>query len=132
MTDLSSNGRVASPTLHVTILFTICVFFAILLMSFIFKVEVVARGQGRVVPITRVQVIQPEFSGRIAAIHVQNGMTVGKGDILIELDRTDATAELGKVQAEQVRLTIEKARIDAMFAALALVPQSEDFLATAQ
>lgn len=132
MTDLPSNWRVASPTLHVTILFTISVFLAILVMSFIFKVEVVARGQGRVVPISRVQVIQPEFSGRIAAIHVQNGVTVAKGDILIELDPTEATAELGKVQAEQVRLTIERARIDAMVAALALEPQSEDFIATAR
>lgn len=132
MTDLPPSERVASPTLHVTILFTIGVFIAILVMSFIFKVEVVARGQGRVVPISRVQVIQPEFSGRIAAIHVQNGMTVAKGDLLIELDPTEATAELGKVQSEQVRLTIENARIDAMVAALALAPASEDFLATAQ
>lgn len=131
MTDLSPNGRVASPTLHVTILFTIGVFIAILVMSFIFKVEVVARGQGRVVPISRVQVIQPEFSGRIAAIHVQNGMTVAKGDLLIGLDPTEATAELGKVQSEQVRLTIESARIDAMVAAFALEPASEDFLAAA-
>lgn len=132
MTDLLPRERVASPTLHVTILFTIGVFIAILVMSFIFKVEVVARGQGRVVPISRVQVIQPEFSGRIAAIHVQNGMTVAKGDILIELDPTEATVELGKVQSEQVLLTIESARIDAMIAALALEPGSEDFLAAAQ
>lgn len=132
MTDLLPRERVASPTLHVTILFTIGVFIAILVMSFIFTVEVVARGQGRVVPISRVQVIQPEFSGRIAAIHVLNGMTVAKGDLLIELDPTEATAELGKVQSEQVRLTIECARIDAMLAALGLVSASKDFLTTAQ
>lgn len=132
MTDLLPRGRVASPTLHVTILFTIGVFIAILIMSFIFTVEVVARGQGRVVPISRVQVIQPEFSGRIAAIHVQNGMTVAEGDLLIELDPTEASAELGKVQSEQIRLTIEGARIEAMIAALALAPASEDFLSTAQ
>jgi hemolysin D len=132
MTDLLPRERVASATLHATILFTIGVFIAILVMSFIFTVEVVARGQGRVVPISRVQVIQPEFSGRIAAIRVQNGMTVAKGDLLIELDPTEATAELGKVQSEQVRLTIESARIDAIVTALALAPASEDFLATAR
>ncbi len=132
MTDLLQRERVASPTLHVTILFTIGVFIAIVVMSFIFTVEVVARGQGRLVPISRVQVIQPEFSGRIAAIHVQNGMTVAKGDVLIELDPTEARAELGKVQSEQVRLTIESVRIDAMVAALALAPATKDFLSTAQ
>lgn len=132
MTDFPSSERVASQTLHITIIFTIGVFIAILVMSFIFKVEVVARGQGRVVPISRVQVIQPEFSGRIVAIHVQNGMTVAKGDILIDFDPTEAQAELGKVQSEQTHLRIEGARIDAMVAGLELEPSSEDFLTKAQ
>ena len=128
MTGFAQRVRVGSPTLHVTIFFTIGVFLAILVMSFVFKVEVVARGQGRVVPISRVQTIQPEFSGRIAAIAVQNGMTVAKGDILIKLDPTEAAAELGKVQAEQVRLTIEGARIDATVASLKLAPDAANFL----
>lgn len=110
--------RVASPTLHVTILFTISVFFIVIIMSVIFTVEVVARGQGRVVPISRVQVVQPEFSGRIKAIHVKNGMAVTQGDLLIELDKTEAAAALAKVQAEQDRLLIESARIDAVLSAL--------------
>jgi hemolysin D len=132
MTGLPPSGRVASPTLHGTILFTIGVFVAVLVMSFIFKVEVVARGQGRVVPISRVQTIQPEYPGRISAILVQNGMTVEKGDILVKLDPTEATAELGKVQAEQVRLTIEGARIGAMVTALGLPPESADFFVRAR
>ena len=126
------SERVASPTLHMTVIFMIAVFSSLLVMSFIFKVEVVARGQGRVVPISRVQVIQPEFSGRIAAIHVQNGMAVAKGDLLIEFDPTEAKAELGKVRAEQDRLKIEAARIDAMVAALELPVEAEDFLVEAR
>jgi hemolysin D len=128
MTDILQSERVASPTLHATILFSIAVFIAVLVMSFIFKVEVVARGQGRVIPISRVQVVQPEFPGRIAAIHVRNGMTVEKGDVLIEFDPTEATAELGKVQAEQERLKIEAARIVAMVTALGNGPDASGFL----
>jgi hemolysin D len=128
MTDILQSERVASPTLHATILFSIAVFIAVLVMSFVFKVEVVARGQGRVIPISRVQVVQPEFPGRIAAIHVRNGMTVEKGDVLIEFDPTEATAELGKVQAEQERLTIEAARIVAMVTALGNGPDASGFL----
>ena len=63
MTDASdpiAPERVASPTVHVTILFTIAVFVAVIVLSFVFRVEVVARGEGRVVPISRVQVVQPE------------------------------------------------------------------------
>lgn len=132
MTDRTESDRVASPTLHVTVFFTVSVFITVLIMSFVFKVEVVARGQGRVVPISRVQVIQPEFSGRIAGIRVQNGSSVKKGDLLIELDPTEAAAELGKVQAERDRLTIEAARISTMVFVLGLVPDSTEFLALAR
>ena len=109
---------IKSPTLHATILFTIFVFVALLVMSVVFKVEVVARGQGKVVPITRVQVVQPEFDGKITAINVSNGSAVVKGQVLIELDTTDALAEVNTIQAEQERLAIEDARVGVLVAAL--------------
>lgn len=120
MTGYPEPMKITSPTLHATILFTIIVFFALLVMSFLFRVEVVARGDGRVVPIGRVQVVQPEFAGRIAAIHVRNGMAVAKGDILIKLDPTDAMSDLGTIRAERDRLLIELARITAMVQTLGL------------
>lgn len=110
--------QVASPTLHATILVTISAFLALLAMSILFEVEIVARGEGRVVPIGRVQVVQPEFSGRIVAIHARNGASVEKGDILIELDPTVALSELGTIRAERDRLSIELARLAAMVQAL--------------
>lgn len=118
MSGRGTPFNVASPTLHASILFTIFAFAAILVMSVIFKVEVVAQGQGRVVPVGRVQIVQPEFDGRIAAIHVRNGAAVSAGDVLIELDPTDAIAELGTITAEQARLRIEMARLVAMVSAL--------------
>lgn len=111
MSASSPPMSVKSPTLHATIWFTILVFAAILVMACIFKVEIVARGQGKVVPIGRVQVIQPEFDGKVTAIHVQNGDHVAQGDVLIELDATDTEAELNTIIAEQERLEIERARI---------------------
>lgn len=120
--------KITSPTLHATIIFTITVFVVIIMMSFIFKVEVVARGTGRVIPLSRVQVVQPEFSGKISAIHVRNGDQVEAGDLLIELDSTDANAELAKITAEQARLEIESARIDAMTDALLQDISVSDFV----
>jgi len=114
MSNSAGPMRVTSPTLHATILFTIAVFLIVLAMAFIFKIEVVARGQGRVVPIDRVQVIQPEYSGRIEAIHIRNGSQVERGDILVELDPTNAMAELQTITEERDRLVIENARIDAL------------------
>lgn len=118
MTGLPEPMKISSPTLHVTIMFTLLVFAALLTMSFILKVEVVARGQGRVVPIGRIQIVQPEFAGRISTIEVQNGQTVEAGDVLISLDQTDAQASLSAIIAEQQRLSIEAARIAATTAIL--------------
>jgi len=126
MTLAPDPMRLTSPTLHITILATVTVFAVILVMSFVFRIEVVARGQGRVVPLSRVQVVQPEFPGRITAIHVQNGMSVTKGQILLEFDTTDAIAELGTIRAELDRLHIENARLDAMVGALENEVFSED------
>ncbi len=118
---------VASPTLHVTVLFSIAVFITTVAMSFFFRVEVVARGEGRIIPVTRVQVVQPEFQGRIVAIRVRNGTSVEKGEVLIEMDSTEAIAQLGTIKAEQDRLRIETARIDAMVGALRTSPSHPEF-----
>jgi hemolysin D len=113
--------------LHVTVLFSIAIFVTTVAMSFVFRVEVVARGEGRVIPVTRVQVVQPEFQGRIVAIRVRNGMSVEKGEVLIEMDSTEAIAQLGTIKAEQDRLRIETARIDAMVEALGISPSHPEF-----
>jgi len=112
MTPRRKQVKITSPTLHATILLMISVFLGILIMSFVFRVEVVSRGQGRVLPVGRVQVVQPEFSGRIIAIRVRNGDRVAGNDVLVELDPTDDLAELGAIVAERDRLRIEAARIE--------------------
>ncbi len=114
MTGPKRQMGLSSPTLHLTVLFSIAVFVSILVISIYFRIEVVARGKGRVVPISRVQVVQPEFSGRLNAINVRNGMFVRKGQVLIELDATDAKVQLATIASETDRLRIEMARIDAM------------------
>jgi hemolysin D len=110
--------RITSPTLHATIVLSIGVFVTVLVISFVFEVEVVARGKGRVVPMSRVQVVQPEYSGRITAIHVRNGASVAEGEVLVELDPTDAISELGTIEVERDRLHIEMARVEAMLDAM--------------
>ena len=120
--------------MHATIGFTISVFIAIIIMAVVFKVEVVATGLGKVVPTSRVQLVQPEFGGQVTAIHVRNGDTVSAGDILIELNQTDAVAELETLTAEMDRLRIEGARLGRMLDALGSEdddPQTMTFAAPA-
>ncbi|MCV3272031.1 HlyD family type I secretion periplasmic adaptor subunit [Roseobacter sinensis] len=109
---------VGSPTLHATVLFTLSVFVAILVMSYALKVEIVAKGTGKIVPLGRVQVVQPEFAGQLAAIHVRDGMRVARGAVVIELDPTNAQSALNTLRAEEERLQIERRRIETVLAAL--------------
>lgn len=131
MAVYSEPMKITSPTLHATIWFTMLVFVVIIVLSFVFRVEVVARGEGRVVPISRVQVVQPEFSGPITAINVRNGSAVAQGDVLIELDQTEALAHWGTIRAETERLQIEMARIEANVGALRLDMTDPNFAETA-
>lgn len=120
MNHRSVSQKVGSPTLHASIAFTVAVFLAILVMSYVFKVEIVAKGIGKVVPLERVQVVQPEFGGQLRAIHVRDGMRVAKGDIVIELDPTNAQSTLSTLTAEEARLEIERLRIQTVISVLAL------------
>ncbi len=119
MTISSARPRVGSPTLHATIVFTISVFVAVLVMAYLFKVEIVAKGIGKVVPLGRVQIVQPEFGGQITAIRVRDGQHVTKGEVVITLDPTNARAALNTLEAERDRLKIERLRIETVLDALA-------------
>lgn len=118
MNEQHSTQRVASPTLHATILCSISLFVAVLIASCLFRIEIVAKGIGKVVPLGRVQIVQPEFNGQISEIHVRDGVRVASGEVLIELDDTDARSALNTLSAEQVRLEHESARISTVLASL--------------
>lgn len=107
-----------SPTFQATIAVALISFVTLLTMSFVFKVEVVAVGQGRVVPLTRVQILQPEFDGKITAIHVKSGTEVTQGDVLIEFDQTETQAEVNRIEEEIYRLQTEANRIATLEGAL--------------
>lgn len=111
MTLQNETRQIVSPTLHATIFFSVFIFWSIVAASFFFKVEIVSTGTGKVVPIGRVQLVQPEFGGQIKAIHVRDGKLVQKGDILVELDGTRSQATVNALQAERDRLQVELFRI---------------------
>ena len=106
------GSRVVSPTYHLTVIFSISVFVSIVVMSYLFQIEIVAQGIGKVIPIGRVQIIQSESGGQIQKIFVRDGSLVTKGDVLIALDSTNAQAEVNTLQDEISRLEIELYRIE--------------------
>lgn len=112
--EFHESRRVVSPTYHFTVIFSICVFISILVMSYLFEIEIVAQGVGKVVPTGQVQVVQPEFGGQIEEIRVRDGIAVEKGDVLLSLDPTNAQAEVNTLKDEIARLEVELLRINTL------------------
>jgi hemolysin D len=108
-----------SPGLRYLML-VLCSLFAIaLIWSFIGKVDVVAVASGKTLPIANVKVIQPMEIGVVRTIHVRNGQSVRKGQLLIELDNTMAGADEAQATRGLLSARIARARNDALLAHLA-------------
>jgi hemolysin D len=63
----------------------------------VFKTTIYAKGPGVVVAVGNSQVIESQVQNNVSAIRVQEGQHVKAGDILIELNPTDALAKRGLV-----------------------------------
>ena len=87
-----------SPTVRLTAWSLVILVLTAAVGSYLAKTEIVARGQGRVVPITRVQAVQPQVAGKIIKIVAHEGQTEA-GDILVEMDKTDVRSELERIQS---------------------------------
>jgi membrane fusion protein, adhesin transport system len=102
--------RVASNLLLWGILAFILLF---ILWASLTQIDRTVRGQGKVVPSSRLQVISNLEGGIIADILVQSGQDVPAGAPLIRLDGTLSTAEFGSSNAASSALAVKIARLRA-------------------
>ncbi|WP_129791747.1 HlyD family type I secretion periplasmic adaptor subunit [Sphingosinicella sp. CPCC 101087] len=108
----------ASPGLRILMLL-LCALFAIaLIWSIVGRVDVVATATGRTLPMANVKLIQPLEVAVVRAIHVRNGQRVRRGELLIELDPTTATADESQAAQGLLAARIAEARNDALLAHL--------------
>jgi len=77
-------------------------------------IDIVAVAQGKIIPSGYSKVIQPYETGVIAAIHVQDGHVVKRGDVLIELDPTLNRADRERALNEYRAARVEAARLRAL------------------
>jgi hemolysin D len=82
------------------------------------KVDVVATAEGKIVPNGEVKTIQSEDTAVVTAIHVVDGQAVKKGDVLIDLDATDATSNASQAESQLVAARNESARGRALLGAI--------------
>lgn len=101
------------------LLLLICTLFVLALIWAIFgKIDVVATAAGKTVPGENVKVVQPIEIGSVRAIHVKNGQFVKKGDLLIELDPTIASADAAQSSQSLQSANVVQARNDALLSHL--------------
>jgi hemolysin D len=105
-TPVSPVGRIMAWSIMALVAVT-------LVWSYIAQVDVVAIAQGKVVATGRSKVVQPLEAGVIRAIHVTDGKVVQMGDMLIELDPTQSTADRGRLAADLMAARVEAARLRA-------------------
>ena len=75
--------------------------------------EEVTRGQGSIIPSSRQQIIQSLDAGILKSLHVKEGDTVEKGDLLVTLDDTRSAAGLRESEAKVINLEAMLARYKA-------------------
>lgn len=98
----------------VWILWTIAVVVAWLIFwASIAELDKIVRGEGKVVPSSRIQLVQNLEGGIIEQILVSSGAAVTQGQVLIQLDNTQFASTLGEKVVEQQALTAKALRLQA-------------------
>lgn len=76
------------------------------------RVDEIARGDGKVIPVSKTQIIQASEAGVVQEISVRLGQIVRKGELLMRLDDTTTTSTLGESAARARALKAKIARLE--------------------
>jgi len=94
------------------ILWAIMLFFILaIIWASIGEVDIVGVAQGKIVPGSRVKIIQPLETGVVRNIYVSEGERVEADEPLIALDTTLTSADRESIQEQQLALKLDRARL---------------------
>jgi len=79
----------------------------------LFKIEEVTKGVGKVIPVSREQVIQSLDPGVLADMHVREGDHVTKGQVLLRIDDARSGSVYREAQEKWMALSAQAARLRA-------------------
>jgi hemolysin D len=86
------------------------------------KVDIVATASGRIVPAGKTKIVQPADTGIVTAIHVTDGAQVKAGDILIELNANQVSADRDRFVRDLLQANLNLARLRGLAATLPGTP----------
>jgi hemolysin D len=88
------------PPLPIALMAIICSFVLVALAwSFFGRLDVHATAEGKIETVGYGKVIEPLDPGKIASIHVESGEAVKAGELLLELDPAEASADAASARA---------------------------------
>lgn len=91
----------------------------VLLLAIFGQLDIVAVGKGKLLPDDRVKIIQPAITGVVKRILVNDGQRVEAGQLLMELDTTQAAADTDKARSSKIDAALAAARAHALLKAQA-------------
>ncbi|MDQ3144914.1 MAG: HlyD family type I secretion periplasmic adaptor subunit [Pseudomonadota bacterium] len=86
-------------------------FVLFILWAMLAQVDEVTAGSGKLIPSSKVQLIQAAEPATISELLVRSGQRVRRGQLLARLDDTQSTSALGQIEAETRSLTERAARL---------------------
>src|SRR5262249_1621469 len=75
------------------------------------EIDEIARGEGKVIPVSKTQIVQSSEPGIVQQIAVNLGQVVHKGQLLVQLDNTTTESSLGESVAKARALGAKVARL---------------------
>ena len=97
----------------------LCAMFVLALVwSLVGQVDIVAVAPGRIVVSERTKTLQPLEAGVVKRVLVKDGDAVQAGQVLVELDATNATADQASVQEKLAAALSEELRTTALLTAI--------------
>ncbi len=82
-----------------------------ILWAMLAQVDEVTAGQGKVIPSSKVQLIQASEPATVSELLVRSGQRVRRGQLLARLDDTQSASALGQIQAETQSLQERSVRL---------------------
>ena len=86
-------------------------FLLLVIWAALARVDEVTRGMGKVIPSSKVQLVQAAEPSTVASILVRPGQLVNKGELLVQLEGAQSQSQRGQLQAENERLAARAARL---------------------
>ncbi|WP_409527719.1 HlyD family type I secretion periplasmic adaptor subunit [Rhizobium lusitanum] len=113
MMRASSHNIHDNPPLFARLILGLC---ALMIVAFIAwaafaDIDEIARGEGKVIPVSKTQIVQSSEPGIVQQINVNLGQVVHKGDLLVQLDNTTTASTLGESVAKARALGARVARL---------------------